>query len=465
MNTREPLEELIRDPRDFEHDLTFPAPDRLRIYDSTLRDGEQMPGVAFSPEVKYEIALRLSEIGVHIIDVGFPAVGPSERRALGLILGAKRRGELRSDLEILVMCRSTRADVDATLEVLEELGEPPDAVTFFIFTAASDLHIKYKLGRSLLAREGKDQKQWLDLPVQWYRQANLRMLCDVIAYCRSRGVGSIEYGGEDGSRANLDYIIQIHQQGHRAGGTRPSTPDTVGCYTPYSVKQLIPKIRLALPELPLVIHFHNDLGLGAINTVTGIGCGAEIFCTTINGLGERSGNASMHQVVCVLKYLFGVEIPGFRYQLLGPLARFLERASGIPVQSTEPIIGHSVFAHESGIHTAGMLIHPKIYEVIPSAEVGGTSHFVYGKHSGGMVVEHALRRQRERLQAAGVDLSDELVGRTLREIKRLREQRAADGGHDQSVERYYRDLDGLGLNEEEVVDLAVSLGRAPSLSD
>src|SRR5438105_11472471 len=177
----------------------------------------------------------------------------------------------------------------------------------------------------------------------------------------------------------------------QAGGTRPSTPDTVGCYSPYAVREYIPRIKAATPQAPLVVHFHNDLGIGAWNTVVALGSGADVFTTSVNGIGERTGNAPMHQVLLQLRYLFGIEIPGFHYEKLRTLARALEKMSGIPVQPTEPGIGLNVFSHESGIHTAGMLIHPAIYQFIPPSDLGAEITYVYGKHSGALVIEHALR--------------------------------------------------------------------------
>ena len=209
---QEPLEELARDPARFTHDLQFPPPERIRVYDDTLRDGEQMPGVAFSPRVKYELAKELSAIGVHIMDVGFPAVSESERETLKLILEGRRRGEIRQDLEVLCMMRSTQGDIDATMRAIDELGYARDEVTYFVFTSASDLHIKYKLGRSLLAREGIPASEWLELPLDYYRDANLRMMCEAIAYAREQGAREVEFGGEDGSRADPDYIggVEAH---------------------------------------------------------------------------------------------------------------------------------------------------------------------------------------------------------------------------------------------------------------
>src|SRR5438105_3386419 len=452
---QEPLAELARDPSRFAHDLKFPPADRIKVYDDTLRDGEQMPGVAFSPRIKYELARELSAIGVHIMDVGFPAVSESERETLKLILEGRRRGEIREDLEVLCMMRSTRGDIDATMRAIDELGYARDEVTYFVFTSASDLHIKYKLGRSLLAREGIPASEWLELPLDYYRDANLRMMCEAIAYAREQGAREIEFGGEDGSRADPDYVARIHREGLAAGGTRPSTPDTVGCYSPYAVREYIPKIKAAAPEAPLVVHFHNDLGIGAWNTVVALGSGAEVFTTSVNGIGERTGNAPMHQVLLQLRYLFGIEIPGFRYERLRELARTLERLSGIPVAPTAPGIGLNVFSHESGIHTAGMLIHPAIYQFIPPADLGDEVRYVYGKHSGAVVIEHALR-------ANHVPYDSELVARVMNEVKRIREERAEGADYYRWSGAYYDHLEGMGVSEEEVVEIATALSQKPT---
>jgi 2-isopropylmalate synthase len=444
------LDQLVRPPSRFDHDLAFPPPERIRIYDDSLRDGEQMPGVAISPRHKYELARALSDIGVHIMDVGFPAVSESERETLRLVLEGRRRGELRQDLEVLCMMRSTPADIDATMRVVDELGHPRDAVSYFIFTSASDLHVKYKLGKTLLAREGIPASEWLELPVEFYRDANVRMMCDAIRYARSAGARLIEFGGEDGSRADPEYVSRLHREGLAAGGARPSTPDTVGCYSPYAVGDYISRIKAAAPEAPLVVHFHNDLGLGAWNTVVALGRGAEVFTTSVNGIGERTGNAPMHQVLLQLRYLFGIEIPGFRYERLRDLARLTERLSGIPVAPTEPGIGLNVFSHESGIHTAGMLIHPEIYQFIPPRDLGADVRYVYGKHSGAMVIEHALRQ-------AAIRPDPALVARVMDEVKRLREERAERADFAEFQRAYYGHLEGMGVTAEEVAGIATAL--------
>jgi 2-isopropylmalate synthase len=453
VDLQEPLDELVRPPARFDHDLTFPPPERIRVYDDTLRDGEQMPGVALSPAAKYELARALSDIGVHVMDVGFPAVSASERETLRLVLEGRRRGELRRDLEVVCIMRSNAADIDATLGVMDELGYPRDEVSYFVFTSASDLHLKYKLGRTLLAQEGIPASEWLELPVSFYREANVRLLCDAIRYARSAGARLIEFGGEDGSRADLEYVKRLHREGLAAGGDRPSTPDTVGCYSPYAVRTAIADLKSATPDASLVVHFHNDLGLGAWNTVVALGSGADVFTTSVNGIGERSGNTAMHQVLLQLRYLFGIEIPGFRYERLRDLARLLERLSGVPVQPTEPGIGLNVFSHESGIHTAGMLIHPAIYQFIPPGEVGGEVRYVYGKHSGAMVIEHAL-------QEAGIRAEPALVAQVMEEVKRLREERAEREDFGGFQRAYYGHLEGMGVSGAEVAEIAKALQQS-----
>src|SRR5439155_1029283 len=197
-------------------------------------------------------------------------------------------------------------------------------VTYFIFTSASDLHVKYKLGKTLLHRDGIPESEWLELPVSYYREANLRMMCEAISYAREQGATSIEFGGEDGSRADVDYIAEIHREGLKAGGTRPSTPDTVGCYSPFAVREYIPAIKAAAPDAPLVVHFHNDLGLGAWNTVTALGSGAEVFTTSVNGIGERTGNAPMHQVLLQLRYAGIAPEPELVAKVLAEVKRIRE---------------------------------------------------------------------------------------------------------------------------------------------
>jgi isopropylmalate/homocitrate/citramalate synthase len=457
---REPIERLIRDPKEFTRDVAFPDPAEIRIYDETLRDGEQMPGVCYTPEQKLEIARMLGAIGVHVMSVGFPAASESDRRTLQLVMGANRRGEL-GRAEIVVMCRSNRNDIDVTVKTLRDAGIEPREVTFFIFTSGSDLHLKYKIGKTLLRYEGRDEREWLELPLDFYRQANIRLQCDAIAHARECGVESIEFGAEDGSRGDVDYFIEYFKAGLAAGGTRPAWPDTVGTLTPEATRWYCSRIVQAMPPgLPIVAHLHNDYGLGTINAITAVSCGFKVVSVTANGYGERAGNVKLHEFVVALRVLYGIELPGFKYDKLRELARFMERVSGIPLQQHEPIVGAKVFAHESGIHTQAMLIDHRMYEAVPGELVGGATSWVFGKHTGAALVEDTLRRQRDRLARAGIEPSSELAHRVTDEVKRLREERAASSRSEETIELYEAAMKRLSLSEEDVVEIAIALGSA-----
>jgi isopropylmalate/homocitrate/citramalate synthase len=455
---REPVDRLIRDPKEFTQSVHFPDAAELRIYDETLRDGEQMPGVCYTPAQKLEIARELAAVGVHIMSVGFPAASEGDRRTLQLVMEAKRRGEL-GDVEIVVMCRSNRNDIDVTAQTLRDAGVQPRDVTFFIFTSGSDLHLKYKIGKTLLRYEGRDETEWLELPLSFYREANIRLQCDAIAHARSIGIDRIEFGAEDGSRGDVDYFIEYFKAGLAAGGTRPAWPDTVGTLTPEATRWYCSRIVEALPKgLPIVAHLHNDYGLGTINAITAASCGFKVISVTANGYGERAGNVKLHELVVALRVLYGIELPGFKYNKLRELARFMERMSGIPLQQHEPIVGAKVFAHESGIHTQAMLIDRRMYEAVPADLVGAATTWVFGKHTGASLVEDTLRRQRERLQRAGVEPTPELAHRVTTEVKRLREERAASSKSEETIELYESAMRRLSLNEEDVVEIALALG-------
>jgi isopropylmalate/homocitrate/citramalate synthase len=457
---REPIERLIRDPKEFTRDVKFPDPAEIRIYDETLRDGEQMPGVCYTPGQKLEIAKELAGVGVHVMSVGFPAASAGDRRTLQLVMEAKRRGEL-GEVEIVVMCRSNRSDIDVTVKTLRDVGIEPREVTFFVFTSGSDLHLKYKIGKTLLRYEGRDEREWLDLPLAFYREANIRLQCDAIRHARECGVERIEFGAEDGSRGDVAYFIEYFKAGLDAGGTRPAWPDTVGTLTPEATRWYCSRIVAALPpELPIVAHLHNDYGLGTINAIVAVSCGFKVVSVTANGYGERAGNVKLHEFAVALRVLYGIELPGFKYGKLRELARFMERMSGIPLQQHEPIVGSKVFAHESGIHTQAMLIDHRMYEAVPAELVGAGTSWVFGKHTGAALVEDTLRRHAQRLAHAGVEPTSELAHRVTDEVKRLREERAASSRSEETIELYEVAMRRLSLTEEDVVDIAIALGAS-----
>lgn len=461
MQFREPEDQLYVDPTAYTQGLNFPDPAEFKVYDTTLRDGEQTPGVALTPPQKYEIARLISRMGSHIIDMGFPASDESEREALRLVLEGKRKGEIREDLEVLVMCRSNPGDIDHTLNTLASLGAQPDEITFLIFTSASSLHIKYKLGDSFLRAAGKSKEELLDTPIEWFRAQNEKMVQEAIAYARDKGVREVEFGTEDASRTPIGQLIQLVQAAVHGGATRYIFPDTTGSLTPEATAYYCDHLKAAFPNLPLVSHFHNDYDLGTANVLMACRHGMPIFSATLNGLGERAGNAPLHAVVTALKLQYGITIPGFQYDLLWEARRLVERLTGIPVQVHEPVVGRNVFAHESGIHTHGVLQHPKTYEPIPAELVGGDRRFVFGKHSGRNVIRHVLETHAAELKAIGLTVDEDLVVRVLDRVKSIRVQRAEDGTAAEVIAELERGLRRIGMIEEDVVQIARELASAP----
>lgn len=456
VDLREPLNQLARPPQSFTGGKRFPRPEDIRIYDDTLRDGEQMPGVAFSPEQKLELAILLSEIGVHVMDVAFPVVSESDRKSLQLCVQAQQQGKIRPDVEILAMCRSNRGDLDAVVDTVKAIGAKPDDVSVLVLSTLSDLHMKYKIGQVLLKLEGRKPEEWLDLPVEFYRKANIKMITGAVQYAREKGFSRVEFAAEDASRSTLEYDIEWAKSCIAAGGTRFCFSDTCGVFTPEAVDYYFPPIVDALPKgFQLTAHFHNDFAIGAYNCVRALSHGATHAGVTANGIGERAGNAPLHQVVVQLKELYGITLPGFQYDRLLELRRAIEKYSGIPMQVHEPIVGEGVFSHESGMHTAGIVIHPAIYQFIREETVGGKHSFVFGKHTGQAAVEHVLRKHEAALKAKGVEITEELIKRLVGVVKELREEKLDTGSPGRFIEAYYRNYHDLGIPESAVVQLAL----------
>lgn len=458
---REPLDALIRRPQAFTQGLHFPDPSKIFLYDDTLRDGEQMPGVAFSPAQKLALCKLLAAMGVDVMDVAFPISSESDRQALVDILKAQLKGEIPASVDILAMCRATTGDIDCVLDCVAKAGGKPSDVSVLILSTMSDLHLKYKLGRTLLKREGKPESAWLDTPVEFYREANVRLITDAIRHARQRGLTRVEFAAEDASRGDLAYGIHWAQACVGAGGTRFCFSDTCGVFSPEGVDHYFPAIVEALKvregACQLTAHFHNDFGLGAINTVRAVMHGATHPSLTANGIGERAGNTSIHQFVMVLKELYGVTLPRFQYHRLRELRMAVEEASGVPIMQHEPIVGEGVFTHESGIHTAGILIHPAIYQFIREEEVGGLHRFVFGKHSGAGAVEEVLKAHEAELTAQGLVLDDALVARLLERVKEDRARMIESGHTSAAVRAHYQAMGQLGVSEEELVQAALRL--------
>lgn len=457
------IESLYFDPRVFTDTSGFPAPEKIRLYDTTLRDGEQAPGIAFTPKQKLEIAVALSDIGVHIMDLGFPQVSTTEGEALKMIVEAKKKGNIRKDLELLVMCRAAKSDIDSTIKALKEVGAGPAEITFLIFTSASNLHMKYKLGPGLLKREGRPPDDLDAVPLSFYGEANIRMIEEAIRYAKSQGVSYIEFGTEDASRSDIEYLIRLVRSAVKAGADRYIFPDTTGSLTPESTRFYIVRLKKALPGIPIVSHFHNDFDLATINVLTSMSMGIEAHSVTVNGIGERAGNCPLHTVVTALKLLYGITLPGFKYEKLWEIRDLVEKYSGIPIKPNEPVIGRNTFAHESGIHTHGVLADPRTYEPIPYELVGGQRRLTFGKHTGSALVEWALNNHKEALKKAGIEVDDGLINRVVLEVKRTREAAAENGVAPRIIEQYHANQSKLELNDEDVLHIALAIGKASNV--
>jgi methanogen homocitrate synthase len=355
-----------------------PLPGRIVVYDSTLRDGEQMPGVRFSLEQKVAIARKLDEVGVHQIEAGFPAVSDSERSSVKAVAG------LGLDAEILCLSRTLEHDIDAAIQC--------DVDLVLLFIATSDLHLRYKLKMT--------------------RDQVLERAVKATEYAVTHGL-RVSMSTEDTTRSDLDFVKALYRACNEAGAERVGVTDTLGCASPETISHIVSEIRSEL-EVPLSAHLHNDFGLATINSIAALSAGAEAIATTVGGIGERAGNVPLEQLVMVLKSLYGKDI-GISTEGLTDLGRLVFDAAGIPMPANQPWIGPNAFSHESGIHVAAVLNCPMTYECVSPESVGNRRRLVLGKHSGTTIVKN-------RLSERDVSPTQEQICEIVREIKRRGEQ-------------------------------------------
>ena len=321
---------------------------RVRIFDTTLRDGEQTPGISLSPDQKLAIAKKLDDLGVDAIEAGFPVISEGELRAVSMIAAEGL------SCEICGLARTNRKDIDAAADA------GLDYVHTFI--ATSDIHLKYKLKMT--------------------RQQAVESAVDAVSYARSRGL-QVEFSAEDATRTDRDFLGHVFGQVAQAGANRIDIPDTVGYSTPQYMAD-ITRDAIRATNLPVSVHCHNDFGLAVANALSGIMAGAKCAHVTINGIGERAGNASLEELVMALKCLQNGETleTGIKTQLLYETSGFVSKIAGIQVQPNKAIVGENAFGHESGIHTHGVLNNPLTYEPISPELVGRKRWLQVGKHAG-----------------------------------------------------------------------------------
>jgi D-citramalate synthase len=330
-------------------------PEKIRVFDTTLRDGEQTPGVSLTPENKLRIAQRLDELGVDVIEAGFAAVSEGEMEAVKLIAAAGLKAEICS------ASRGVKGDIDAVAKA--------GADSIHLIIPVSDLHIEEKIR--------KTREQVLDITR------------NMVKYAKDAGL-IVELSAEDATRADFEYLKKMFQTGIEAGADRIVACDTVGVLTPERSYKFYGDLREALNVPVVSAHCHNDFGMAVANTVAALRAGANQFHATINGLGERAGNASLEEIVVSLMALYKLKL-NIKTEKLYGISQFVQRLTGVYVQPNKAIVGENAFTHESGIHTQGMLANPSTYEAIAPELVGGTRRLASGKHSGSAGINAALR--------------------------------------------------------------------------
>jgi len=352
----------------------------IRLLDTTLRDGEQAVGVIFSPREKRQIAAMLAAIGVPAVEAGFPALGPEEKACMMAVTESELTLPAGDPLFVYGFCRARVEDVrDAA-----ECGV--DGVILSISTSDSHVERKFRTGRS-----------WV-----------LDQVRSAAAEASQQGL-SFTISAEDASRTDLSFLIEFYLLAEELGAERVRYCDSLGVEDPYTTYQRI-KYILTEINLPLEMHMHNDFGMATANALAGVRAGANGVIGSIGGLGERTGNSPIEEVVMALKHLYGVDL-GINTASFREIAEYVARASQRAIPIWKAIIGTNVFAHESGIHADGILKNPDSYEAFSPEEVGLQRQIVIGKHSGTKALIHKFSGQ------FGIELDDETARALLAEVR------------------------------------------------
>ncbi|HIP83992.1 MAG TPA: homoaconitate hydratase [Methanothermococcus okinawensis] len=353
--------------------------EELYIYDTTLRDGEQTPGVCFNREAKLAIARKLDELGIKQIEAGFPAVSEREMETI------KEIANEGLNAHILVLSRALKEDIDRALYC--------DVDGVIIFIATSPLHLKYKLRKRLEDVE--------------------KMGMEAVEYAKDHGL-FVAFSAEDATRTPLEDLLRIHKNAEEHGADRVHIADTTGVATPQSIFYICSELRKHLKRAHIGVHCHNDFGFAVINSIYGVIGGARAISTTVNGIGERAGNAPLEEVVMALMVLYDVDL-GLNIGVLKELSELVAKYSKLAVPVNKPIVGDRVFYHESGIHVDGVLANPFTYEPFLPEKIGHRREIVFGKHSGGKGVQAKLRE-------IGIEVSEDVLLEIVKRIKETREE-------------------------------------------
>jgi len=346
---------------------------RIKILDTTLRDGEQTPGVSFTPDEKLRIAKALDNLGVDVIEAGSAITSEGEREGIRMIASEGLKAEISSYARIL------QGDIDAALSC--------DVNSIFLVAPTSDLHIKYKLGIT------KDEL--------------IRRTLNAIQYCKDHDL-IVDLCAEDGSRTDVKFLSKILESATQYRIDRFTIADTVGIMIPEKIHEMFSKLTKK-SKVPLGIHCHDDLGLATANTLAAVKAGASIVDVAVNGLGERAGNASLEEVVMALRLGYNYDIK-IKTEKIASISDLVEKLCGIPVAPNKAIVGDNAFTHEAGIHVDGILKKPETYEAIKPESVGVRRRFVLGKHVG-------MKAVRKMLDDLKISVSDEQLKAIFNQVK------------------------------------------------
>ncbi|MDR3146466.1 MAG: 2-isopropylmalate synthase [Treponema sp.] len=364
---------------------------RILIFDTTLRDGEQAPGCSMNPQEKLEVARRLEKLGVDIMEAGFPASSPGDLESVKTIAG------IIKDCTVAGLCRCVEKDIDAGREALVNAASP----RIHVFLATSPIHMQYKLKMNA--------EQVVERAVSAVKYA--RKFCS-----------DVEFSAEDASRSDPDFVCRVFGAAIEAGASTLNIPDTVGYAMPDEFGRLVRYIREHTPggeKAKFSVHVHNDLGLAVANSIAAIQNGADQIECTINGIGERAGNASLEEIVMALrvrKNYFKADTRLDTAQIYST-SRLVTQVTGVKVQPNKAIVGDNAFAHEAGIHQHGVLANPTTYEIMTPESVGiSKNQMVLGKHSG----RHAFE---DRLRALGFSVDAQTLEEVFAEFKNLADKK------------------------------------------
>ena len=389
-------------------------PERLVLWDETLRDGEQSPGVRFSPEEKMDLAELLSEIGVSVINAGIPVVSADEARAVRELAGAGLKAK------ILAAARTVPTDVEAVVR--------SGASHIAIFVAASQVHLRFKLKMS--------QEEVLQASLASVRRA------------KEAGL-HVAFVTEDTVRAPFDFVERLYRAVQDAGADRLVVADTVGVMTPLTFRWYLEEFQRRVQPRDLSVHCHNDFGMATANTLTALEVGAVAPHVCVNGLGERAGNAALEEVVLALETLYHYPT-GIRTDRLFELSRLVEEYSGVPIAPNKALVGYNAFSHEAGIHTHGIIAHTLTYEPLQPETLGRQRAMILGKHTGRAAVV-------EKLKERGITVPDATVVDLLARLKEGAESRSKAETH-RFLEEYRARFERPGLSDEEFWMLADAVG-------